>query len=167
MDTTLGHTFVQMARSRLVVHLTGQIRACLDALSDEQIWWRPNSHSNAVGNLVLHCVGSTRHYIGTIVGGTDFVRNRDAEFAAGASGSRAELRVQLDAAVSEADQILRRFDPERLLETTDRPTPGITYLEVIDLQVAHYATHTGQIAYATKMITDGGIDDIWRKTPSR
>ncbi len=166
MDRTAAGTFLHMARSRLVVHLTGQIRACLDALNDEQIWWRPNEQANAVGNLVLHCAGSTRHYIGRVVGGTDFVRDRDAEFAARDPLPRAVLRGQLDAAVAEADRVLAAFDPAALLEPTTRTPKPSTYLQVIGLQLTHYAAHTGQIAYATKLLRTDALDDLWRNTPS-
>ncbi|PYR84121.1 MAG: hypothetical protein DMG18_10565, partial [Acidobacteria bacterium] len=27
---------------------------CLELLSEEEIWWRPNEASNSAGNLVLH-----------------------------------------------------------------------------------------------------------------
>lgn len=130
MERTPAGTFLHMARSRLVVHLTGQIRACLDALDDQQIWWRPNEAANAVGNLVLHCAGSTRHYIGHVVGGTDFVRDRDAEFAARGPLPRAELRARLDAAVAEADRVLAAFDPAALLAPTTRTPKPSTYLQV-------------------------------------
>ena len=80
MEPTPGSMFLEMARARIVVHLTGQITACLAALSDPMIWWRANDRSNAIGNLVLHCAGSTRYHIGHVVGGHDFVRDRDAEF---------------------------------------------------------------------------------------
>ena len=166
MERTAAGTFLYMARSRLVVHLTGQIRDCLEALNDQQIWWRPNEDANAVGNLVLHCAGSTRHYIGHVVGGTDFVRNRDAEFAARGPRPRAELRARLDAAVAEADRVLGAFDPAALLETTTRTPKPSTYLQVIGLQLTHYAAHTGQIAYATKLLQAGALDDLWRNTPS-
>lgn len=166
MERTAAGTFLYMARSRLVVHLTGQIRACLDVLNDQQIWWRPNAEANAVGNLVLHCAGSTRHYIGHVVGGIDFVRDRDAEFAARDALPAGELRAQLDAAVAEADRVLRAFDPATLLAATTRTPKPSTYLQVIGLQLTHYAAHTGQIAYATKLLRAGGLDDLWRKTPS-
>ena len=166
MERTAAGTFLHMARSRLVVHLTGQIRTCLDVLNDQQIWWRPNEEANAVGNLVLHCAGSTRHYIGHVVGGADFVRDRDAEFAARAPLPAAELRARLDAAVAEADRVLQAFDPEALLAATTRTPQPSTYLQVIGLQLTHYAAHTGQIAYATKLLRAGGLDDLWRKTPS-
>ena len=166
MSHTVDSTFLHIARSRLVVHLTGQIRACLDALNDQQIWWRPNEASNSIGNLVLHCAGSTRHYIGHVVGGSDFARDRDAEFAERTPIAKEELRHRLDAAVEEADRVLNEFDPARLLETTERTPQPSTYMQVIGLQLVHYAAHAGQITFATKLLKADAIDDIWRNTPT-
>ena len=166
MSQTVDTTFLHIARSRLVVHLTGQIRACLDALNDQQIWWRPNEASNSIGNLVLHCAGSTRHYIGHVVGGRDFARDRDAEFAERTPIAKEELRHRLDEAVEEADRVLREFDPAQLLESTERTPKPSTYMQVIGLQLVHYAAHAGQIAFATKLMKADAIDDIWRKTPT-
>ena len=72
----------------------------------------------------------------------------------------------MDDAIAEADEVLRSFDPDRLLDKAVRSAKPATVMEVIGLQVAHYATHTGQIAYAAKLLTDDAIDDIWRKTPT-
>ena len=114
MERTVDNTFLHIARSRLVVHLTEQIRACLAALDDEQIWWRPNERSNAICNLILHCAGSTRYYIGHVVGGHDFVRDRDSEFGERQKMSKDALRIHLNSAVKEADEVLASFDPARL-----------------------------------------------------
>ena len=143
MKQTVGSTFLHIARSRLVVHLTDQIRVCLETLDDKETWWRPNERSNAVGNLVLHCVGSTRHYIGYVVGGRQFVRDRDMEFAECRTIPKAALLTQLSVAVTEADEVLTSFDPTRLLDTTDRmPKPSTsTYMEIIGRQLVHYAAH--------------------------
>lgn len=164
MSETVDTTFLHIARSRLVVHLTGQIRTCVDALNDQQIWWRANESSNAIGNLVLHCAGSTRYYIGHIVGNNDYARDRDAEFAERREIPRAELLAGLDLAAAEADQVLSAFDPGRLLKATDRTPEPSTYMRIIGLQLVHYATHTGQILFATKLLKADAIDDIWRKT---
>ena len=165
MTRTPENTFMYVARTRLVVHLTGQIRTYLDALDDSQIWWRPNSASNAVGNLVLHCAGSTRFYLGHVVGGHEFARDRDGEFSA-RDIPKVELRARLDAAVSEAAQVLAAFDPARLLEITDRTPNPTTFMQVISLQLVHYATHVGQIAYVAKTFAPTAIADVWRNTPS-
>ena len=162
-----GSTFLEMARARLVVHLTNQIKTCLDALHDPMIWWRANEQSNAIGNLVLHCAGSTRHYIGHVVGGSDFVRDRDAEFAERREIPKAELLAHLTFAIDEADTVFKTFDAGQLLDTTERGRKPSTFMEVIGLQLVHYAAHTGQIAFATKMLKADAIDDVWRKTRER
>ena len=167
MADTAASSFVDIARARLCVHLSGQARACLDALKVEQIWWRPNDSSNAVGNLVLHCVGSTRFYIGHVIGDSDFVRDRRAEFDERRELPAAELRARLDRAIEEADAVLTAFDPARLMEVTERTPEPLTLMEVITLQLTHYATHVGQIAYATKLLDAGAIHEIWRRTPAR
>ena len=40
-------------------------------------------------------------------------------------------------------------------------------MKVIAHQLVHYATHTGQIAFATKLLKADAIDDIWRTTRER
>ena len=167
MEPTPSSMFLEMARARIVVHLTGQITACLAALSDPMIWWRANDRSNAIGNLVLHCVGSTRFYLGRIIGGSDFVRDRQSEFAERRELPAAQLRANLDMAIEEADAALRAFDPVRLLEVTEETPEPMTLAEVIALQLSHYALHVGQIAYATKLINADAIHEIWRRTPTR
>ena len=159
--------FLEMARQRLVVHLTKQITACLDTLNDQMIWWRANEKSNAIGNLVLHCAGSTRHHIGYVVGGTDFIRNRDAEFAERSEIPKSDLLARLTFAVNEADEVLKQFNPENLLKIPNRGTRPTSYMEIIDYQLIHYAAHTGQIVFATKMLKADAIDDIWRKASSK
>lgn len=165
MEPNAESAFLETARSRLTVHLPGQVRTCLDVLNDQQIWWRANESSNAIGNLVLHCIGSTRYYIGHIVGERDFVRDRDGEFAERREIVRAELQARLDLAVQEADEVLAAFDPGRLLERADRAPKPSTFLQVIGMQLVHCATHAGQIVFATKLLKADVLDDVWKRTP--
>ena len=62
--------------------------------------------------------------------------------------------------------MLTGFEPDRLLEKTDRTPQPSTFMQVIALQLVHYANHAGQIAFATKMLKADAIDEIWRRTPS-
>ena len=161
---TIESTFLQNARSRLCVHLTRQIQECLNGLQLEQIWWRPNEASNAIGNLVLHCVGSTRFYIGHVIGNSNFVRNRDAEFSERRSLPAAELLALLNISIEEADDVLSHLDPTTLLTPAERALKPAIVMDIISLQIAHYALHVGQIAYATKLLNANAIDEVWRKT---
>ena len=76
-----ARVFLEDARKRLGSGYPAQVRAALLTLTDEQVWWRANSTSNSVGNLVLHVCGSTRHFLGRGVGGSDYRRDRRQEFA--------------------------------------------------------------------------------------
>ena len=58
-----------------------RIISCLERLSPEQIWWRPNEASNSVGNLVLHLTGNVRQWIISGLGGAADIRQRDLEFS--------------------------------------------------------------------------------------
>ena len=165
MTNTGNALLLDIARTRLVVHQAGQVRTCLEALNDGQLWWRANEDSNTIGNLVLHLCGSTRFYIGVGVGGSGYVRDRDAEFAERGPVAKEELLASFDSTMAEADRVLSSFDPARLGDTTDRTGKPATYAELILNQVLHFTAHTGQIVYATKLIQAGVIHEVWKTTP--
>ena len=164
MTRTLETTFLHLARTRLVNHQAEQIRACLRELNDAQIWWRPNAKANSIGNLVLHLCGSTRFYLAHAVGGVEYVRDRPAEFAEREQIPRDELLRRLDEAVAKADRVLNAFDPSRLMDITDRTGKSSTYAQIILHQLLHFTAHAGQIIYATKLLKQEAIDDLWRRT---
>ena len=49
--------------------------------SDEKLWVTSGDISNSAGNLSLHLIGNLKHFIGAVLGGTGYVRDRDAEFS--------------------------------------------------------------------------------------
>ena len=169
MTDESNRTLLELARARLITHQAGQVRTCLEALNDGQLWWRSNEESNAIGNLVLHLAGSTRFYIGHGVGNSGYQRDRDAEFEAGRGTvtppNKETLQAHFDTAMLEADQALRQFDPTQLSEVTDLTGTPATYAEIIMNQVLHFTTHAGQIVFATKLIQAGVIHEIWKTTP--
>lgn len=161
----LGAALLEESRRRLVKGFPAQVRDCLARLDDAQVWWRPHEQGNSVGNLVLHVCGSTRHFIGHVVGGSDYRRDRAAEFAERGPRPRAELLRVLDETVEEMDRVLGGLDPARLLDVREVPRePAHTVLALVARTSHHWAVHTGQIVYATKALTAGGLDDLWMKT---
>jgi uncharacterized damage-inducible protein DinB len=161
----LGAALIDEARRRLVHGFPGQVRECLARLDDGQLWWRPHADSNAVGNLVLHVCGSSRHFLGRVVGGTGYERDRKAEFAAQGPLPQADLLRALEETVAETDRILGALDPARLLELREVPRDSPQSVLALVLRTSHHwAVHTGQIVYATKLLTEGGLDELWMKT---
>lgn len=145
-------TFLKFSADKLE-QLTGRIEDCLGRLTYDQIWLRNNENANSVGNLVLHLCGNVRQWIGYGVGGQPDLRDRDSEFAARGGVQPDELSQRLQATISDAAGIIRNLAPERLHETGTIQKYEVTVLEAILHVVEHFSQHTGQIMFATKLLT--------------
>lgn len=163
MDPTNNLNDVALAalRGRITHNIPSQIRACVDELTEEQLWWRPNEQTNSVGNLVLHVSGSMRHYLSRGVGGIEYTRDRPAEFAERGPIPKAQLLATLDQTIAEAAATLDSFDCSRFLEPTDEQNYVPTVFDLIYNISIHLATHAGQIVYVTKMLKEGSLDELW------
>ncbi len=157
----LGDVALAAVSSRITRILPAEIRACVDELTDEQLWWRPNEQTNSVGNLVLHVSGSMRHYLSRGVGGIEYQRDRPAEFAERGPVPKAELLATFDETIAQAGNTLDSLEVSRLLEPTDEQDYVPTIFDLIFNIAIHLATHTGQIIYVTKMLKEGSVDELW------
>ena len=164
MTPELGRALLDEARERLVKGYPAQVVACLGVLSDDQVWWRANDGSNSVGNLVLHVCGSSRHFIGRGLGGTEYARDRPAEFAERGPVPKDTLTGLVRGTAEETGRVLDALDPSRLMEVSDRAGDPFTALALVQRTSHHWALHTGQIVYATKMLQAGAVDELWYKS---
>lgn len=149
---TVETEFLTFSAEKLM-QLMGRIDSCVQKLTPEHIWMRADANQNAVGNLLLHLNGNVRQWILHGVGGQPDVRDRDAEFAAKDGAVANELLARLRATVEEAAAFLRRLPAERLMEHTQNQGYDCTVLAAIYHVVEHFAGHTFQIIYATKLCT--------------
>jgi len=148
----LDRIFIDCSTRRLEL-LLSRIRDCLNKLSPGEIWSRGNENENAIGNLVLHLNGNLRQWILSGVGGAPDTRQRDAEFEARALMDTEELLGRLEGTVREAIAVIDNVTPERLAESITVQKYDATVLEAIFHVVEHFGQHTGQIIFATKMLT--------------
>jgi uncharacterized damage-inducible protein DinB len=139
--------------ARKLRQLESRIQVCLDRLSDDQIWMRDAESQNAAGNLVLHLCGNLRQWILSSVDGQPDTRARDAEFLARGGVPVTELKQRLAETVDEVARVLDSLPPERLRETVRTQSYETTVLEAIYHVVEHFAQHTGQIIFLTKLFT--------------
>lgn len=163
-NKSLEQIAMNALRFRITRILPAQIRACVAQLDEEQLWWRPNESSNSVGNLVLHLSGSMRHYIARGLGGSQYQRNRPAEFSERGPLPKQELVAIFDETMSEVSAALESLGTARLLDPTDEPSYNPTVFDLIFNVAAHLAMHAGQIVYITKMLKEGSIDELWIRT---
>jgi uncharacterized damage-inducible protein DinB len=134
-----------------LTHLNARIETCVSKLTPQQIWTRGAENENAVGNLVLHLAGNVRQWILCGVGGAEDRRDRDSEFDARSGENVLE---RLRGAVDEAVALLAALPHSKLGEQkTIQKHYHVTVLEAIYHVVEHFSMHTGQIMFATKLLT--------------
>jgi uncharacterized damage-inducible protein DinB len=142
-------TFLSFSSEKLLL-LQSRIETCVAKLSPEQMWSRGTQNENAVGNLVLHLSGNVRQWIVSGVGGAEDRRDRDSEFRAqGGDDALGKLR----ATVEEAVAVLNGLPEEKLTERLKIQGYEVSVLEAIYHVVEHFSMHTGQIIFATKLLT--------------
>ena len=149
-----GQAFIDQAVQHLSADFFPKIRSCLALLGDAEIWWRPNQHSNSIGNLMLHLNGNVRQWIVSGLGGGPDERRRDGEFTARSGMTRSELLEQLDETLQEAVATLHSLEPDSLERTYQIQAYEATVLQAIFHVVEHFSYHTGQILFITKQLQD-------------
>ena len=167
MDRTLESTVLHLLRSRMMDDYPAQIGHCLDAVTDEDIWWRPDEKSNALGNIMLHLIGSNRLYVGYGVGARAVERDRASEFTARGNPDRTAVVGAWNETVRMMKEVFDGLQPPQLMEMTDR-TGKMTTIASILLHASHHtAAHMGQVVWITKMRHPGALDEVWIKTRDR
>src|SRR6202162_3917824 len=152
MAKTLDRIFLEASTKKLE-QLVSRIRDCAGKLSTDEIWARGHENENAIGNLVLHLNGNVRQWIVSGVGGAPDTRARDAEFAARGGMETRDLLGRLESSVREATAVLGKVTADRMTQHVTIQKYNITVMEAIFHVVEHFAQHTGQIIFATKLLT--------------
>ncbi len=153
-DQNTTGLFLAFSRNKLAMQYWPRLKACVESLTDEQVWWRPNASSNSIGNLMLHLNGNMRQWIIGAFKKLEDRRDRSAEFAAQGGASRAELLAMLGATVSDADATLERLTDAELTSAYEIQGYNVHGLDAVYQVVEHFGLHYGQIAYVTKMLKD-------------
>lgn len=120
--------------------------------SDEAIWLTADGISNSAGNLSLHLSGNLQHFIGAMLGGTDYKRDREFEF--NGKVSRHELLDDLDAALISVTDTLASLSDDDVQKTYPMEFYGkaITTEWFLMHLFGHLSYHLGQINYHRRLL---------------
>ena len=139
----------------LILRELGAVRRSLEAYPDEgSLWTEPPGLPNPGGTLALHVAGNLRHFVGAVLGGTGYVRERDAEFGT-REGTRESVVKILEAAEAEVAKTLDGLDDAVLATPYTSGPKGVDVTGqrwLIHLAV-HAGFHLGQAGYLRRVLT--------------
>jgi len=121
---------------------------------DDVLWKTVPGVTNSAGNLALHACGNLNHFVGAVLGGTGYVRDRPAEFAT-RTGRRADVARQLRETAAVVTNALARVPESALAAPYPEPHDGVQLscgLFLLHLCV-HLAFHLGQAGTLRRALT--------------
>ncbi|MGX5684709.1 DinB family protein [Chryseobacterium cucumeris] len=131
-----------------------KLKTELEAYQNEENLWKVDKNiANSAGNLVLHLVGNLNHFIGTHLGNTGYVRQRDLEFSL-KDVPRAELIEKVKATAAMIDSVLSQLSDEDL----KKEYPLVVFESAMTTDyflihlLAHLDYHLGQVNYHRRLL---------------
>ncbi|MBL0314078.1 MAG: DinB family protein [Holophagaceae bacterium] len=121
---------------------------------DASLWVAVPGQPTCGGNLALHLVGNLRHFIGSTLGRTGFLRDRPSEFST-KDLSREALLESIRIAAEEVATALASLPPAQLTEPFPLELGGAhpTIQAVLLHLSTHLAFHLGQLDYHRRAAT--------------
>lgn len=126
----------------------------LESYNDESvIWTKHKAVNNTAGHLSLHLIGNLNHFIGHMIGGTDYKRDRELEFSS-ASIPVAEIAQQIRDTKKIVETALSKMPAEQLTSRFPIDVFGfeMTYQYFIIRLSTHLSYHLGQISYHRRLL---------------
>jgi uncharacterized damage-inducible protein DinB len=121
---------------------------------DASLWRVVPGITNPVGTLALHVAGNLRHFIGAVLGGSGYVRDRDAEFNRRGL-TRAAVTAELEQAEEEIEPAILSLTDAALAAPYPVAVGGVTLPTgrfLVHLAV-HTGFHLGQAGYLRRALT--------------
>jgi uncharacterized damage-inducible protein DinB len=157
VQSDVAGLFLECSRTTLLDEYWPRLRSCVESLTPDQVWWRPNEASNSVGNLLLHLNGNVRQWLVASFNRTEDRRDRPAEFAARQALAAGTLLEALGTTMQAASTVLSRLTEGDLVRTFHIQGYTVTGLYAVYHVVEHFGMHYGQIVYVTKLLRGEGL----------
>jgi hypothetical protein len=122
--------------------------------TDADLWAIVPGIVNPGGTLALHLSGNLQHFVGTVLGGSAYVRNRDAEFSTRGL-SRAEVVQRVDDAISAVQTTFKSLEPSDLAAEYPEAVAKMRLNtgDFLTHLASHLAYHLGQVDYHRRIVT--------------
>ncbi len=124
------------------------------AYKKEENLWQVNADiTNSGGNLALHLCGNLRHFIGAMLGGSGYIRQRDDEFNL-KDVKRSEIVTEIKVTKKVVLETLESLSADQLAENYPVNVFGkeITTIYFINHLYGHLNYHLGQLNYHRRLL---------------
>ena len=131
-----------------------KLKTEISAYTDEsKLWITAAGISNSGGNLCLHLLGNLQHYIGGVLGGSGYVRNRPEEFSQ-KNIPVSEMTKTIDQTLTVVTQTIHSLSAETLAKDyPEKVLDQVWETEIFILHLlAHLSYHLGQINYHRRLV---------------
>jgi hypothetical protein len=141
--------------SRYFEHMAQRVDKAVRSVSTEALWKKPFPFGNSIGHLVLHLTGNLNHYIGAIIAGTAYVRDREKEFVDPVHPPTEDLLDRYHEAVAMVVKTLHSLDDDGFQVPVEHNVPIQTRLGLFLVCAAHMNNHIGQMSYLVQALEPG------------
>lgn len=120
--------------------------------NEADLWNLEPGITNSTGNLALHLIGNINHFFGAVLGGTNYVRERDLEFA-DKNVSREKIVEGLENAIEVMKNALGKLSDEDFQKDypADFGKGQQKTVAVVTYMLSHLNYHLGQINYHRRL----------------
>jgi len=124
--------------------------------SDADLWRVVPGISNSGGTLAVHLAGNLEHFVGAVLGGSGYLRDRDAEFAV-RDLPRAEVVARVNRAIAAIERSFREIEDARLRAEYPEPVAKmrVNTGDFLIHLASHLSYHLGQVDYHRRITTGG------------
>lgn len=138
----------------LIIRDLERLESELTHISKEDLWTTVPGVVNSVGILAQHIVGNLNHFIGTALGNTEYIRNREKEFTeTGISADK--LIIDVNETSIMIVRVLEGLKNEELNDSYPLDIPMDYSIHKFLLHLyGHLNYHLGQVNYLRRILSE-------------
>lgn len=155
----LSDNLLQSSSGFVLLREIESVRRSVEAYpTDESLWTPVTGITNTGGTLALHIAGNVRHFLGNLLGGVPYTRDRDAEFS-----NRSATRAEIVALIEETRKAIAATIPKLSNDVLAGPFPiqlvgrTVSTADIVIHLASHLAYHLGQMDYHRRMVTGENV----------
>jgi uncharacterized damage-inducible protein DinB len=131
-----------------------KLRTEIESYSNEaDLWKKSGNIPNSAGNLALHLVGNLKHFVGAVLGGSGYTRDRPAEFAS-EKLPRESILKEIDETIDVVRSTISKLTDDDFEKTYPIEVFGepLTTGHFLVHLTTHLNYHLGQIDYHRRIL---------------